>query len=121
MVTTRITDAVPMTMPSAVSANRVLLARKLSNASFRISLSTMVSRALVRVSSNVLLRTCCWVIFISSYEYQDAPAHRPAPGNEQRPRAGGPVDRLTASHCRRADGGLDQHPFSYPGPAFGTE
>ncbi len=46
MVTTRMTEAVPMTMPSAVSAKRVLLARKLSTASFRISLSTMVRRAL---------------------------------------------------------------------------
>ncbi len=31
MVTTRITEAVPMTMPSAVSAKRVLLALKLSD------------------------------------------------------------------------------------------
>ena len=50
MVTTRITDAVPMTMPSAVSAKRVLLARKLSAASFRISLIIMVRRALSSVS-----------------------------------------------------------------------
>ena len=51
MVTTRITDAVPITMPSAVSAKRVLLARKLSMASFRTSLISMPSRALNSVSS----------------------------------------------------------------------
>ena len=50
MVTTRITDAVPITMPSAVSIKRVLLARKLSPASFRISLMSMVRRALTSVS-----------------------------------------------------------------------
>ena len=49
MVTTKITDAVPMTMPRAVSAKRSLLERKLSTASFRISLTTMVRRALRRV------------------------------------------------------------------------
>ena len=49
MVTTRITEAVPITMPSAVSAKRSLLARKLSIASFRISLSSMVRRALSSV------------------------------------------------------------------------
>ena len=51
MVTTRMTEAVPMTMPSAVSAKRTLLARKLSRASLRISLSTMVRRALSSVCS----------------------------------------------------------------------
>ena len=50
MVTTRITEAVPITMPSAVSAKRTLLERKLSMASFRISLSTMVWRALSKIS-----------------------------------------------------------------------
>jgi len=53
MVTTRITEAVPMTMPSAVNAKRTLLERKLSTASLRISLSTMVRRALKSVSSKV--------------------------------------------------------------------
>ena len=53
MVTTRITEAVPMTMPSAVSAKRILLERKLSTASLRISLSTMVRRALRSVSSKL--------------------------------------------------------------------
>ncbi len=53
MVTTRITEAVPITMPSAVRAKRILLARKLSTASLSISLSTMVRRALRSVSSKV--------------------------------------------------------------------
>ena len=42
MVTTRMTEAVPMTMPSAASAKRALLKRKLSTASFIISLKGMV-------------------------------------------------------------------------------
>ena len=52
MVTTMITDAVPITMPSAVSAKRSLLALKLSSASLRISLATMVRRALSSVCWN---------------------------------------------------------------------
>ncbi len=42
MVTTQMSEAVPITMPSAVSAKRILLARKLSRASLRISLYCMV-------------------------------------------------------------------------------
>ena len=42
-----------MTMPSAVRAKRSLLERKLSTASFRISLISMVRRALSSVSSKV--------------------------------------------------------------------
>ena len=53
-VTTRITDAEPMTMPSIVSINATLLARKLSTASRTTSLNTMVERALARVRSNEL-------------------------------------------------------------------
>ena len=56
IVTTRITEAVPMTMPNAVSTKRVLAARKLSRASLRTSLSNMVRRALSSVSSNEVCR-----------------------------------------------------------------
>src|SRR5580692_10086802 len=51
MATTRMTEAVPMTMPSAVRAKRTLEARKLSRARRAISLSTMVCRALATVLS----------------------------------------------------------------------
>ena len=40
MVTTRISDAVPITMPSAVSAKRTLLVRKVSMATLTVSPST---------------------------------------------------------------------------------
>ena len=40
-----------MTIPSMVSRNRVLLARKLSTASLTTSLNIMVERALARVRS----------------------------------------------------------------------
>jgi len=52
------TEAVPMTMPSAVSAKRILLARKLSIASLRVSLNIMVRRALKSVCWNALCRAC---------------------------------------------------------------
>src|ERR1017187_3989881 len=51
-VTTRMIDAEPMTMPSMVSRNRALLARKLSTASDMISLNIIVLRALASVLSN---------------------------------------------------------------------
>ena len=66
MVTTRITDAVPITMPSAVRAKRVLLARKLSAASLRISLIRRVRRALNSVSSKPRWRVCSVIGFIVS-------------------------------------------------------
>ena len=44
-------EADPMTMPSMVSMNRVLLARKLSTASLTTSLNIIVERALARVRS----------------------------------------------------------------------
>ena len=53
-VTTRMIDAEPITMPSIVSRNRALLARKLSTASEMISLNIMVLRALASVVSNDL-------------------------------------------------------------------
>ena len=60
-----------MTMPSAVSANRVLLALKLSPAILRISLSIMVWRALDSVFWNAVRRACSRVCsptgFIVSY------------------------------------------------------
>ncbi len=40
MVTTRISDAVPITMPSEVSMNRTLLTRKVSMATFSVSPNT---------------------------------------------------------------------------------
>ena len=52
MVTTRMSEAEPMTIPSAVSAKRTLLARKLSKASNTISLRTIVRLALSRVFWN---------------------------------------------------------------------
>jgi hypothetical protein len=54
MVTTRMIDAEPITMPSMVSRNRILLARKLSIASRTTSLKSMVERALASVRSNEL-------------------------------------------------------------------
>src|SRR5436309_5521026 len=45
MVTTTIREAVPMTMPSAVSAKRTLLVRNESIAMLRISLNSIVFRA----------------------------------------------------------------------------
>src|SRR6187402_3160883 len=50
-VATRIIDAEPMTMPSIVSRNRVLLARKLSNARLMVSRKATVERALRRMLS----------------------------------------------------------------------
>ena len=47
-------EADPMTMPSMVSRNRVLLARKLSTASLATSLNIIVDRALASVRSNEL-------------------------------------------------------------------
>ena len=51
-VTTRMIDAEPMTMPSMVSRNRALLARKLSTASEITSLKIIVVCALASVLSN---------------------------------------------------------------------
>ena len=51
MATTRMTEAVPMTMPRAVSTKRTFEVRKLSMASLAISLSMMVWRALAMVRS----------------------------------------------------------------------
>jgi len=51
-VTTRMIDAEPITMPSMVSRNRALLARKLSTASEITSRYIMVLRALASVLSN---------------------------------------------------------------------
>src|SRR5580658_4593811 len=56
MATTRMTDAVPMTMPSAVSTKRTFDERKLSMASLAISLSMIVCRALAMVFSNEIRR-----------------------------------------------------------------
>ncbi len=56
MATTRITEAVPMTMPSAVSTKRTFDERKLSMASLAISLSMIVCRALAMVFSNEIRR-----------------------------------------------------------------
>ena len=67
MVTTRITEAVPITIPSAVRAKRSLLARKLSRASFRISLMSIVRRALSNVCWNAVRRACSTAGFIVSY------------------------------------------------------
>src|ERR1700744_6528227 len=47
-------EADPMTIPSMVSRNRVLLARKLSTASLATSLNIIVDRALASVRSNEL-------------------------------------------------------------------
>src|ERR1700756_1958165 len=44
IVTTRMRDAVPITMPSAVSAKRTLLLLKVSYAKLRISASLMLAR-----------------------------------------------------------------------------
>ena len=52
IVTTKISEAVPMTIPRAVSAKRSLLARKLSTASRTSSAVGMVRRALAIVRSN---------------------------------------------------------------------
>src|SRR5260370_42405030 len=50
-VATRMIEAEPITMPSMVRRNRVLLARKLSTASLTTSLNIMVERALASVGS----------------------------------------------------------------------
>ena len=47
MVTTRMSDAVPITMPSAVRANRTLLLQKVSKAKLTISLRTNLGGLLV--------------------------------------------------------------------------
>src|ERR1700683_909929 len=57
MATTRMTDAVPRTMPRAVRKKRILETRKLSMARRAISLSMMVCRALAMVFSKE--RRCC--------------------------------------------------------------
>ena len=51
IVTTRINEAEPITMPSAVNAKRTLFSRKLSIASIAISRSRMVRLALASVCS----------------------------------------------------------------------
>ena len=52
MVTTKMSEAAPMTMPRAVSANRTLLTRKLSIANITISDSSIVFLELASVASN---------------------------------------------------------------------
>src|SRR6202034_3073482 len=52
-VATRMIDADPITMPSIVSRNRVLLARKLSKASESVSRNAIVERALRRMLSKL--------------------------------------------------------------------
>jgi len=85
MVTTRMTEAVPMTMPSAVRAKRSLLELKLSSASLRISLRTMVRRALSSVCWKALWRSrsACSFGFIRSLTALPAYSERlavPKPG-----------------------------------------
>src|ERR1035438_3355586 len=86
MATTRITDAVPMTMPSAVRMKRTLEARKLSIASLAISLSMMVCRALAIVFSKERAR---------------------ARSNEIRRVRSGAICLVTGCHSERKGSGLD--------------
>jgi len=61
MVTTRMTEAEPMTIPSAVRAKRALLERKLSMARRMVSLKAMVRRAL-----RMVFRKRVWRAFVAS-------------------------------------------------------
>src|SRR5579875_144271 len=71
MATTRITEAVPMTMPSAVRAKRTFAARKLSTASLAISPRPMVCRALAMVRSNEIPEcTPSWAICLYRMPYR---------------------------------------------------